>query len=480
MKKLWASLAGLAAAVPAAVYLWDFMVDDALITARYAHHISAGVGYRFNPNGAISDGVTPLGWAYLLAPFADSTLGAFHAAKAIGMAAWLFAAAALGRAIERLDGRATKWLALTLVLCSAPLGAWSVAGMETGVVLALACSAVCALAQGRTHWSALAAGLVAGLRPECIPWALLLALVPAGSGPNDVVEQSTRQAPPTLFTPARAMRLVISAAPFAASAIVRDALFGRPAPLAVYAKPSDLSHGGTYVLAGAIGCGLLAMVGWRNVPGWVRGLQACIVVHLLAVTAAGGDWMPLSRLLVVVLPSVVLVAAHLLGNGPRWITLPRLVLALAGPVFVFANTGPKAAGVGPKRLALIGELAPTLKDSHVIGALDIGWVGAAAPHADILDFAGVTDPAVAALRGSHTNKPIGEPLLTARKVDTMTLWLADEGVANPWTASRFARGVEWHVVQHTWVQTQFEPVAVSQGALHYLVIRRQPSGYTPP
>jgi len=41
MRELRASLAGLAAAVPAAVYLWDFMVDDALITSRVASVIAS-------------------------------------------------------------------------------------------------------------------------------------------------------------------------------------------------------------------------------------------------------------------------------------------------------------------------------------------------------------------------------------------------------------------------------------------------------
>ena len=61
----------LAALVPALAYA-GFTVDDALIPARYAHHITLGEGYVWNRGGPPTDGVTPLGFPYLLAPFAKA------------------------------------------------------------------------------------------------------------------------------------------------------------------------------------------------------------------------------------------------------------------------------------------------------------------------------------------------------------------------------------------------------------------------
>jgi hypothetical protein len=58
---------GVLAALPALTYLRGFTVDDALIPARYAANIAQGAGYRFNAQGPTSDGVTPLGFPYLLA-----------------------------------------------------------------------------------------------------------------------------------------------------------------------------------------------------------------------------------------------------------------------------------------------------------------------------------------------------------------------------------------------------------------------------
>src|SRR6185503_5425884 len=97
--RLYGPLAGIAAALPLALWLRGFMVDDALIEARYAANLAAGAGYRFNAGGPVTDGVTPLGWPLLLAPFAGGgVLAAFAAAKLLGLAAWLLGAALLGAA----------------------------------------------------------------------------------------------------------------------------------------------------------------------------------------------------------------------------------------------------------------------------------------------------------------------------------------------------------------------------------------------
>src|SRR5688572_9822626 len=71
-RSLVVALTGVALALMPALALFGFTVDDALITARYAHHLAIGAGYRFNALGPVTDGVTPLGWALALAPFAHA------------------------------------------------------------------------------------------------------------------------------------------------------------------------------------------------------------------------------------------------------------------------------------------------------------------------------------------------------------------------------------------------------------------------
>jgi hypothetical protein len=461
------ALAGLAAALPLAVYLWHFMVDDGLISARYAHHLANGHGYRFNATGPTSDGVTPLGWALLLAPFARGSVWAgYQAAKWIGLFAWLLGAASLSLAIERIGDGRRRWGALVLIALSAPLAAWSVAGMETGLVLGLASVAVSARVSGREGWTLGCASVVAALRPEAIPWALVVALGPAR---DNAVQRS------------RWRRFGIVVAPAAAVAICRFVAFGRSAPLSLVAKPSDLHHGLVYAAAAALLCGLIATVAWSNLAGWVRGLQLAVVVHFLAIAAAGGDWMPLSRLAVVVLPTLVLVAAAVLarphtGRLGLGLDAGRMLLACAGLMWALITVGPRAAAVEPKRRAVIDQLGPTLAGAKSIATLDVGWVGAAADGA-IVDLAGVTDIGIAVLPGGHTTKRIPRALIERREVDTLVLLLADGApLAEPWTDSHFARWVEHHVANMSSMATRFSPVAVSEGKLRYVVLRRREGG----
>jgi hypothetical protein len=457
-RRLIAASAGIAAALPLAIFLWHFMVDDAFISARYAFNIAAGHGYRFNAAGPVSDGVTPLGWAFLLAPFArGGTLAAMAAAKWIGLLSWLTGAAAIGVAIDNLDVGRLKWAALALVATLAPLGAWSVAGMETGFVLGLAALSVSARVFEREQLAILLAGVVAGLRPETLPWAIALALAPTKGNAF-----STRWIP-----------FGIAVAPFLLAGLVRVIIFGRFAPLALIAKPSDLTHGAVYAAACFLLTGPVALIAFRKLPPWIRGLQVAALVHYLALVAAGGDWMPLARLSVVVLPTVIIAAAYIVGRGDWRISAPRLLLALAGTCFQLVKIGPSAAAVGPKRLAVIDQLREPLASAKVVAAVDIGWLGATT-DATIVDLAGVTDPGIAALDGGHTSKPIAPALLDARHVDTLVLLLHDGApLVDPWTHSQFSRWVEHHISQMSSMAGRFEPIAVSTGKLQYVVLRRR-------
>jgi hypothetical protein len=272
----------------------------------------------------------------------------------------------------------------------------------------------------------------------------------------------------------RIVRAALALGPFLVAVLVRLAWFGRPAPLAVYAKPSDLPHGAGYALACLLLTGPVALIAWRGVPGWVRGIQLATAAHLGALVLAGGDWMVLLRLMVPVLPGVLVAAAWLASSAPLVPALLRPALALAAQIYVFVSGGPAAAGVWPTRAALIDELRPAFAGAHAIAALDIGWVGAAT-DAPIVDLAGITDPAVAALEGGHTSKRVGLPLLHSRGVDALVLLLEPGAtVADPWTESRFARWVEAWVATHPGMARDFAPVAVSSGKLRYLVVRSAP------
>ncbi|MEP7122350.1 MAG: hypothetical protein ABJE95_15620 [Byssovorax sp.] len=456
-------------ALAPALALRGFTVDDALISARYAANLAHGAGYRFNALGARTDGVTPLGWPILLAPFAGhGPLAALLAAKILGVVAWTIAAALLAVAIDGMEGKRARYAALAMLAASAPLGAWSVAGMETGLVIALAALAAGLGRLGHARASAAFAGISAAMRPELIPWAAVVAVAPPPRG-------STAAARPPWD---RLLRGALALGPPLAVALTRLAVFGRAAPLSILAKPSDEVLGARYALACFLLTGPLALIAplaWRRLDGFARVLLIAIGVHFVAVAVAGGDWMPLSRLVAPVLPAVILVAAEIAAVADLRLTAARLALALAGEIFQIVKVGPAATHVTEDRLALIAELRGPLAGRKVIAALDIGWLGAAT-DATIVDLAGLTDPAIAVLPGGHTSKAIPASLLEARGVDTLVLQVQEgKPRRDPWTTSSFGRNVELRLARIPGMEEAFHVEAESAAPhLHYLVLARTP------
>jgi hypothetical protein len=434
---------GLLAALGVAA-LWGFSVDAALIAPRVAWRLVSDHVYRFNGSGPPVDAVTPLGWAFLLAPWAsEGPLAAWSAARWLGAACWIAAAAWLGLALGREGRRPIRWVPLVLLAACSPLGAWAGSGMETGAVTLLA-----TVALGRSRVAPLAAGLAAAWRPEMIPWAFVLV---AGQA---LIEKRR---------PRRIGRaLACALGPALLVAILRWVAFDRAAPLAVLAKPSDLEHGINYALRALVWTGppllLVAPRAVCSIGGRHRMILAAFGAHTVAVALAGGDWMALFRLFVPVLPGVLLVGGAIAERTPSWSTLARCAVALAACGFVVRNTGIAARTVVANRLGLISQAERELRSSRRIATLDVGWVGAAT-GADIVDLAGVTDPRVAVLPGGHTSKRIPLSLITARRVDAIVLLLAPGQVlVEPWTASGFERVVERRVARLC-ADVGFRPVA---------------------
>jgi hypothetical protein len=463
-----AALGALAALLPALV-LFDFTVDDALIPARYATHIARGLGYRFNAEGPITDGVTPLGFPYLLAPFAKAgPLAALGAAKCMGLAAWTLAAALLSVAVDRCADRPARLLPLLMVPLSAPLAGWSVAGLETGIVTALVAAAVALASMGRPRIGALGMGMGAALRPELAVFAMVASQAPApGEG--------------AVALPARAGRAALSLGPTMAVVAIRLAVFGRPAPLSVLAKPADEGLGFNYAVACFLLTGPLLLVApWaiRRAGPFAQVLALAVLMHFAAVAVAGGDWMPLSRLVVPVLPAVILAGAFIAAAAAVPATAVRVALVLAGELFVDVKRGPAAAGVGATRARLVEEMRPMLEGAKVVAALDVGWVGAAT-DATLVDLAGLTDPVIATLPGGHTTKHIPKALIDARGVDAIVLLRApEEPVRMPWVETLFARGVENRIARSPGTEAAFAVRGSSRvPGLPYVVVRRDGTVY---
>lgn len=467
----WPCLGALVALGPALV-VWGFTVDDALISIRYARHIAQGIGWRFNAHGPSTDGVTPLPWPLLLAPFAGAdALVVLARAKVLGLIAAVVAAALLGRAIGHVRRAPVgmRMAALAVHALSVPVAAYAVSGMETGLCGALATGA--ALSAASPLAAAGLAGAAAALRPEMAPWALALAVGAAIAARQSVTRTTVAG--------------LASLAPFAACAAIRLFAWGHVAPLAVLAKPSDLRHGLAYAGAAVVVAVAPVLVA-APLALWRAPVALAIVVagiaHVGAIAAAGGDWMPFGRLLAPIVPSLCLAAVLASEHArPAW-NAARATLAVAlGVVLLvlFGSVVLDGRRVTADRAALVALARPVLGPMRRIAALDIGWVGAAT-DADVVDLAGLTDPAIAALPGGHTSKRVDAMFLLARKPDALVLYapagLPTEGLA-AWDRADYGRAVEMRLARDAVVARHFAPAAwlpLGAAGAGYVVLRSLP------
>ncbi len=462
----WAAVGAIAAIVPA-LWMWHFTVDDALITVRYARHVARGLGWRFNVTGPSTDGVTPLPWPLVLAPFARAdALVVLARAKAIGLAAWAATGTALGVGVGRVEraSHGARAAALAVVALSVPLAAHAVSGMETALATALATFGV--LLWSRPRAGALVAGLAASLRPEMAAWACVLAAARA----------TTARRPVGAVMGLSGLAL----APFAICAIVRAFFWGRPAPLALLAKPSDLAHGLAYAGAACVvtltPLLVVAPVALSRAPVGLAIVTAA-VAHGMAVVAVGGDWMPYARLMVPVAPTLAYASVVASTRAHPFATMARALGSLALGVALIARGGTSGRRVGIDRDALVEEARPVLAEARRVAALDVGWVGAAT-EAEVVDLAGLTDPAVAALPGGHTSKRVDAMFLLSRDPDVLLLYASKGlpgGRLTDWAVAEYSRGVEARlaydpVIARHFVEQAWLPLGMAGGG--YVVLRR--------
>lgn len=327
--------------------------------------------------------------------------------------------------------------------------------METGLVLALG---VAALAPGLA--GAACAGLAAALRPELVPWAVTLSLGQALAARAPI--------------PTRVLALLAALLPALLVALLRWRVFGLPVPLAVYAKPSDFAHGLRYVFGAVALAGpalaLLAWGAWRSLPARLWAVAAAFAVHLVILLGVGGDWMPLWRLAVPVYPGVLLVGAALAERGSAPGNLLRALLLAAAAAQLHYFLGADTRAVRARQSRIIAEARPLLAGARRIGAVDVGWLGAASEQ-HIVDFAGVTDATVAYLPGGHTSKRLPRDFLERQHIDTLVLRRSVGSSAEP----RWAYQVDARVLSLRGAE-RFHAVgniALAAGE-QYVVLREQP------
>lgn len=133
---------------------------------------------------------------------------------------------------------------------------------------------------------------------------------------------------------------------------------------------------------------------------------------------------------------------------------------------------PRLEGTASSPAALAGATG--------VAGLDVGFL-AASYDGPIVDLAGLTDPAVARLRGGHTSKALPEGFLDTRDVDALVLWAPPGSVVELGPRALFGRVVETRLARSQAVRASFAEFSRmpwdAQGAELVVFRRRARAGY---
>ncbi len=399
---LAAVAAGTLASGPLA-YFWGFSVDDAWIVTRVVQHGLDSSRFAFNPTGPVTDAITPYGFAQLVAAATRATqLPPFLVARLIGIAAALGCLVLVTARVFAERSTWKRWLTFVAVAWTlVPFYAWAGAGLETPLVALLLLLGLWGAEGPRPLLGAFWLSLACAWRPELVLVSVVgLWRLNRGSW--------SRRA---------GAGAVLLASPVVVAAL-RWWQFGSLVPLAFVAKAPDPGSGLRYAVGGLSFLGVSWLLAFLPTSRRAWTARLLLGTHALALLLAGGDWMPFFRLFVPLLPWICWVVVV---EEPRgWRLALAAPFALAGPALLVAGLGQEARAVVSRRLEWIDRGRTLLEGARVIAAVDIGWLGQAT-SAQIVDLAGVTDPRIARLPGSHTDKALAPGLFAARNVDAWVI-----------------------------------------------------------
>jgi hypothetical protein len=321
---------------------WSFFIDDSFISLVYVRNFFEGRNLSYN--GLFVEGYSNFLWVIGVILVGLTGLDLMLAAKILGVFSAHASILAVVHLGYLLSGRWRDGMFATLLLAATgPFVAWSVGGLEGPLLalLLLLCLRYLLIEEQTPHarwsWSAVAALLAALTRPEAIGfvgiiWAWLVV--------QTVLRRRTWA---TLL-----VWSVTVALGFGLFLGWRYLMYGDLIPAPVYAKRSALSD---QIAAGVFRLGPLRQE-WSIVltmlalgtAGYLAGawakrwhialMSALVVIYTTFVIIAGGDWMPMYRYLVPILPVAALLIAG--GSvalverfGARLPAVPRGLLAAA-------------------------------------------------------------------------------------------------------------------------------------------------------
>jgi arabinofuranosyltransferase len=400
---------------------WQFTIDDAYITFRYADNVARGLGPVFNPGERV-EGYTSFSWMLLMASVRALRWEPSLAAKVIGLVCSLLIIVStcnLARFVSRWP-RSAAWLVVLGLATSSSLALNTVMGLETVFYTLLLTLAVLCLfreSKGGGWWpSTLLFALAALTRPEGLAVFALTWLY-------QIVFARERGR-------AALARLTLFGTIVGGHLFWRWTYYHQLLPATYYAKTGDLlprlQAGLLYIVEFMMGPGLFLIAGYLLALRqrdtrlayllWLCGGYTAMLVW------EGGDWMPGLRFWVPILPFLYLILAEGLTNiyhqVRTWSGMHRKVLTwtgvgVLGALYVALSMGHAAAtwwyaseraeGYKSAHRTLATWLRDNTSPDASVALMDIGIVGYYT-QLRIIDLTGLTEGQIARAPGAFQEK----------------------------------------------------------------------------
>jgi hypothetical protein len=455
-------LAACAVTLALQYFLWTHVSDDAYISFRYIDRLLQGQGFTFNDGERVEGFSHPL-WIFLVAGGTWLTgLSVPDIARALGLACSLATIACLFASRRALaSGNQIAAAAILLLLAFPGFHVYATAGLETPLLMFLLTLGTVASLKKRepTTLASLSFGCAAITRPEGLLYGLFW-----------------------LGRRVRAFRQVaILLFPFAAYQVFRVAYFEAWLPNTFRAKLPGTwgtAFGWQYLGQAVTAVGwpfLLGALRFRGPAGVedfrtvLRAAAGTILAGILFVVYAWGDWMPFSRFLVPIWPSLVLLLAsfavtlgHSLRNSLALLVVASTLLTYAPQLQRYVgNEGLDSMLMrGDDTLAVGVWLSRTLDPGSTVRTARLGGMSYAAPELTFWDENGLTDRAQAIwISEGRPGGPASSPV-RSRKPDAVAALL----VPAPWSYTEDEEQLEllrsWYSLVSKFPQGNFGEVHV--------------------
>jgi hypothetical protein len=113
-------------------FFWDYSIDDAFITFRYAEHFADGHGLVFNIDDQPVEGYSNLLWLLILALIYKIGLPTYFMAKLLGILSFLLSGLLLYRYFKEKSNN-LLWITGPLFLAFPITAFWGISGLELGL-----------------------------------------------------------------------------------------------------------------------------------------------------------------------------------------------------------------------------------------------------------------------------------------------------------------------------------------------------------